>query len=105
MVYEYLTEVYQPFWEKYSNLQVFNDEVIDKIDQFKLSNYIPFDSAWKKMIIMKLCKNSNYQKYIEWLESVWKKKSETEDLKQNNQYLMYLELKEILETEKINDYF
>lgn len=96
MVYEYLTEVYKPFWEKYSSLQVVNDEIINKIDQMQLSDYIPFDMSRKKMIIMKLCNNPEYDNYIAWIDSLWIKRAETMDILQNNDYLLYQDLKNIL---------
>jgi hypothetical protein len=104
MVYEYLTQVYQPFWEKYSSLQVVNDEIIEKVEQMKLSDYIPFETPWKKMVIMKICDNPNYDNYINWLEEIWAKKTLSEDLSLNNNYLMYQELKDILENGKLEDY-
>jgi hypothetical protein len=90
---------FQPFWDRYSVLQNINDDIIDKVDQMKLSSYIPGETPWKKLIIMRLCNNKNYSSYVEWLESIWSKKSLTEDLSQNNNYQMYLELRGILENQ------
>ena len=98
LINEYLTLIYKPFWEKYSVLQTVNDEIIDKVEQMKLSDYIPFQTPWKKLAIMKVCKNPNYQAYVEWLDSVWAKKSLNEDISQNETYLAYQELLQKLET-------
>jgi len=72
LVNEYLTLMYQPFWEKYSVLQTVNDEIIDKVDQMKLSDYISFQMPLKKMIIMKMCNNPKYGEYVDWLEGMRK---------------------------------
>jgi hypothetical protein len=98
LINEYLTLRYKPFWEKYSVLQTVNDEIIDKVEQMKLSDYIPFQTPWKKLAIMKICKNPNYQSYVEWLDSVWVKKGLSEDLSQNETYLAYQKLLKKLET-------
>ena len=98
LVNEYLSLCYEPFWEKYSVLQTVNDEIIDKVEQMKLSDYIPFQTPWEKLAIMKVCKNPNYQAYVEWLDSIWAKKGTNEDLSQNETYLAYQELLRKLET-------
>ena len=99
LVNEYLSLCYEPFWEQYSDLQVVNDEIINKIENNKMTEYIPGSlMTWKKLAIMKVCKNPNYQVYVEWLDSVWAKKGLNEDLSQNETYLAYQELLRKLET-------
>ena len=99
LINEYLTLRYKPFWEKYSVLQTVNDEIINKIENSKMTEYIPGSlMTWKKLAIMKVCKNPNYQAYVEWLDSVWAKKSLNEDISQNETYLAYQELLQKLET-------
>jgi hypothetical protein len=66
----FIDTVYKPLWEKYSNLQVINDELIEKIPQMGLANYISGQMHLKKMIIMKYCNNPKYEEYKQWLKSV-----------------------------------
>jgi hypothetical protein len=96
LIFEYVTNLYQSLWEKYSSLQVVNDEIIDKVDQLKLSGYIPFMMDLKKMIIMKNCNNVRYNEYIKWLDSTWEEDAKTIDITKDSYYLAYCELKEIL---------
>ena len=89
-----------PFWEKYSNLQYINDEIIDKVDQRNLYHYFGVGlNHFKKLIIMKLCKNTQYLAYKEWLLASFEA-----DLKEPNvdaeivaEYSLFKELIQILE--------
>ena len=98
LIHQYLTLFYEPFWEKYSVLQTVNDEIIDKIENSKMTEYIPGSlMTWKKLAIMKVCNNPNYQSYVAWLDSIWAKKALNEDLSRNDSYLAYQTLLKKLE--------
>jgi hypothetical protein len=58
----YILQYTIPFFDKVTSLQVVNDEIIDKVPQNEVANYIPgsFMSS-KKQIIMKLCNNPKYE--------------------------------------------
>ena len=89
-----------PFWEKYSNLQYINDEIIDKVDQMQISKYFGTGLVqFKKLIIMKLCKNQNYDNYLNWLLNLYKSKEETmkDDQVWQSKYSLFKELIQILE--------
>lgn len=63
-VLEYLYTVYKPLWEKYSDLQVINDELIEKIPMDKLNEYISGTFFHGKiLIIMKKCNNPRYEEF------------------------------------------
>lgn len=62
-----IIENFKPLWEKYADLQVINDEIIDKTPQMELHKYVIGDLPLKKLIIMKMCKNQNYTEYKNWL--------------------------------------
>ncbi len=94
----YLEQYLIPFWEKYANIENINNEIVRIIPQSNLSDYIPgAQMAWKKMIVLKMIPNTGYPNYIEWIESIWNKKSLTEDINNNSSYLLYCELKTILD--------
>lgn len=89
-----------PFWEKYSNLQYINDEIIDKVDQMQISKYFGTGLVqFKKLIIMKLCNNKNYDNYLEWLLNLYKSKEDTmkDDQEWQSKYSLFKELIQILE--------
>jgi len=94
MMWQYIEAVFIPFWEKYSDLQVVNDEIIDRIPDNQITDYLPSYASFKKMIIMKLCKNTNYEEYKSWLYNGLKKRYE--EGRNENYYLLLLDLIEIL---------
>ena len=59
-----------PFWEKYSYLQYINDEIIDKVSEDELNNYLPGMRSFKKLIIMRICKNKEYEIYKVFLNQL-----------------------------------
>lgn len=54
-----------PFWEKYSNLQYINDEIIDKVTDNQIHHYLSGMTPFKKLIIMRICKNKDYEIFKE----------------------------------------
>jgi len=95
-ILEYINYIYGDYMQKYSVLQTVNDELIDKVDQMQLSEYIPYQMPLKKMIIMKLCNNPKYEEYVNWLDWTWEEDSKTMDITKDKDYLAYCDLKEIL---------
>ena len=67
LLLEYIEKVYEPLWEKYSSLHFINDEIINKIPQMELPDYLSGHMSLRKLIIMKLCSNPNYENYRDWL--------------------------------------
>lgn len=68
-----------PFFERVSSLQVVNDEIINKVPQMELGNFIPGQYMNpKKLIIMKLCNNPKYGEFKNWLVEVFEKVIKTE---------------------------
>ena len=93
-----------PFWEKYSDLQYINDEIIDKVDQMQLSKYFGAGLVqFKKLIIMKLCNNKNYHNYLDWLLNIYITKEEImkNDEAWQAKYNLFKELIQILENKKL----
>jgi hypothetical protein len=65
MVKKYIYEDFMPLWEKYSDIQVVNDEIINKFPIDKLSDYISGVSMhFKVLMIMKKCNNQDYHEYL-----------------------------------------
>ena len=59
-----------PFWQKYSDLQYINDEIIDKVDNDEIHHYLSGMTPFKKLIIMRFCKNKEYEIYKGFLHQL-----------------------------------
>lgn len=68
-IWDVIQDLYMPFFEKYTNLQTINDEIINRVTHLETAEYINLYMPFKKMIIMKLCKNPDYGDYSNWLHS------------------------------------
>ena len=90
-----------PFFDMVSSLQVVNDEIINKIPQMELSDYIPGEMHLKKLIIMKLCKNSGYYEYVKWLEGSFQKGIEMNRAIYEPEMLVYKKVFDFLESENL----
>jgi hypothetical protein len=65
VVKKHINQVFMPLWEKYSDWQFVNDEIINKLSIDKLSDYISGVSIhFKVLMIMKKCNNPAYQEYL-----------------------------------------
>ena len=91
-------EIFKPIWEKYADLQTINDELIDQIPQMKLSDFISGKMSTKKLIIMKMCKNDNYEEYKSWLIKNYENEYQKGNEQADNEYFMMKDLVEYLET-------
>ena len=97
-----IKQYFIPFWKKYSNIQYINDEIIDKVDQMDLADYFGIGLVqFKKLIIMRICKNQRYDSYKEWLLNIYRAKEDEmkNDSEWNAKYNLFKELIEILETQ------
>ncbi|WP_406843887.1 hypothetical protein [Flavobacterium soyae] len=97
-----IKQYFIPFWKKYSNIQYINDEIIDKVDQMDLTDYLGVGLVqFKKLIIMRICKNQRYDSYKEWLLNIYRTKEDEmkNDSEWNAKYNLFKELIEILETQ------
>jgi hypothetical protein len=71
-IIEFLADSAFPFFSRVSSLQVVNDEIIDKVPQMELGKYVPGQYMnLKKLIIMKLCNNPNYDQFKNWLSNIY----------------------------------
>ncbi|MDF1546481.1 MAG: hypothetical protein P1P88_01580 [Bacteroidales bacterium] len=86
-----------PFFDQWSNLKKINDEIINKISRQELPNYIPGETSFKKMIIMKLCNNPDYLSYISEREHILFNAMEKDKKKYEPYYNLFMELKAELE--------
>jgi len=85
-----------PFWEKYSNLQYINDEIIDKVPD--VYNYLGEIYGFKKLIIMRICKNKNYEQHKTHLINL-KEKALEKDRERNGAYWnLFDEMVQIIES-------
>jgi len=94
LIWQYIDGVFIPFWEKYSDLQTVNNEIIDKIPDNQITDYIPRYASFKKMIIMKLCNNQKYNDYHDWLYQGLKKRNN--EGKNQDYYQLMVELSDLL---------
>lgn len=85
-----------PFFDQWSDLKKINDDIIDKLPTPEIPNYIPGETSFKRMIIMKLCNNPNYNNYIFKRENTLFE-AKKEDTKYKPYYDLFMELKSELE--------
>lgn len=98
---EVIVQHFIPFWEKFSDIQYINNEIIDKVDQMNLANYFGVGlMSFKKLIIMRICRNQKYDTYKEWLLNTYKEEEDEmkNDTEWNAEYSLFKELIDILET-------
>jgi|GEM_PF-2600456 len=96
---EIIKEYFIPFWEKYSNIQHINDEIINKVEEEDLNNYLPGMGNFKKLIIMKICCNANYGEYKKYLMNLVENAVSQDKEKYGSYANLFNELIEILETQ------
>ncbi|MCR4030173.1 MULTISPECIES: hypothetical protein [Flavobacterium] len=96
---EVIERYFIPFWEKYSNIQYINDEIINKVPEEDLNNYISDMGNFKKLIIMKLCSNPEYNNYKDYLKTVVENALKEDKNKYKPFADLFEELTEILETQ------
>ena len=93
-----INEEFMPLWEKYADMQVVNDEIIDKIPQMKLHEFISGEMPLKKLVIMSICKNSKYDEYKNWMLGIQEENFLNKIEGAEKDYLLTKDLVEYLET-------
>lgn len=88
---------YGPMFERFSNLKTIDEEIIQKVSHDELINYISQPMPFKKMIIMKICNNPDYENYRDWFQDVLKKSTNEEEEKKY--YKLFIDLRDYLERE------
>jgi hypothetical protein len=94
-----IREYFIPFWEKYSDIQYINDEIINKVNEEDLNNYLPGMGNFKKLIIMKICYNANYNEYKKYLINLVNNAVSLDKQKYGSYANLFNELIEKLETQ------
>jgi len=61
---DYIENVAEPFFEKWSDLRVLND-FIETIPQRQITKYLGMSATFKKILIFKLCNNPKYKDEFE----------------------------------------
>ncbi len=99
-----IKEYHFPFFERVSSLQVVNDEIIDKVPQMEIANYIPGQYMnIKKLIIMKLCNNPKYEEFKDWLIEIYQKLSTENPDKYAEKFKQVLKAIEYLDSGKYKE--
>lgn len=93
-----IIEIFKPLWEKYADLQTINDELINKIPQRDISDYIIGETPLKKLIIMKICKNPNYNDFKNWLLGIRESNYNGGITNADKEYFMLKDLIEYIES-------
>jgi hypothetical protein len=103
-MHEYIVQYALPFFEKFTSLQVVNDNIINGVPQDALSNYIPGAFMYaKKLVIMKLCDNPGYDEYVQWLLETFRKNAEKDSLKWDAKYELHKRLAEYMNSGKYRE--
>ncbi|EWH09370.1 hypothetical protein KLA_17319, partial [Cellulophaga geojensis KL-A] len=91
------------FFEKFYNLQDLNDKILNDLPKEEYANYIPGQTNFKVLIIMKLCNSSKYIDFKEWALSTYKKGVEINATKYGKDYEILQRLISYLENEDFNN--
>ncbi|MFB9110665.1 hypothetical protein [Flavobacterium gyeonganense] len=59
----------QPFIDKYPDLQTVNNEIIEKKSSDEWCNFIPGETIFKSLIVMKICRNKRYTEFLDEYKS------------------------------------
>jgi hypothetical protein len=95
------TDFHLPFFERVKDIQYVNDEIINKVPQMELHKYISGQYMnSKKLIIMKLCNNQNYEEFKSWLGEAYLKGVKENPSKYKEKYQHFLELQDYLDSGK-----
>jgi hypothetical protein len=88
-----------PFFEKVDSIQFVNDEIINKIPQMELHKYLggPF-IQFTKLIIMKLCKNHEYDNYCNWMQLTYENAIPKDPDRLMPQYKIFQDLRNLLDS-------
>lgn len=92
-----------PFFQKFSNLQDVNDKILNLLPKEEYANYIPGQTNFKVLIIMKLCNNSKYNDFKEWALSAYKKGVEMNATRYGKDYEILKALINFLENKDFED--
>ncbi|WP_405399959.1 hypothetical protein [Maribacter sp. Asnod2-G09] len=103
-----------PFFQKFSNIQDVNDKILNLLPIEEYANYIPGQTNFKVLIIMKLCNSSKYIDFKEWALEAYNQGvkinptrygKDHESLKALVNYLDNEDFKELLDADYGNDRF
>lgn len=83
---EHVDQFILPFFNKIPNLQAVNDEILNKVPQNEYTKYIPGETNFKVLIIMKLCGNPKYEEFKNWAQETYKKALEIDAKKYSTDY-------------------
>jgi|GEM_PF-2369328 len=92
-----------PFFQKFSNLQDVNDKILNLLPKEEYANYIPGQTNFKVLIIMKLCNSSKYINFKEWALSAYKKGVEMNATRYGKDYEILKALINFLENKDFED--
>jgi hypothetical protein len=73
LIWEYIEGALLPLWDRYTDLHFIHREIVQKVPQMKLADYIGGYMPLKKLIIMKLCADPDYPEYTQWLRASYER--------------------------------
>lgn len=97
----YFIKTVLPFYEIVGTLENVHEEIIKKIPQMKIANYIEGDIVTKKLIIMKLCNNPDYDEYVTWADGAYAKGMSINPDRYFKDYNVYKEVRDKLSTTNV----
>lgn len=93
-LFEYLKNYEFPFFVQISSLRDVNDKIIDKVEHEVYTDFIPGQSNFKVLIIMKLLNNPKYIDFKNWALEAYKRGF---DLKPERYGADYKTLKQLID--------
>lgn len=88
-----------PFIDYYSDLNIINVEIIEKYTSDEWSNFIPGETIFKVLVIMKLCNNNRYNDFLTEYKSNIENAISNGNIRYLNYYNQLVKLTEYLKTD------
>ena len=96
-IVKHIKDITIPFFAKYKDINVINEKIINEVPDDDYTNYIPGQTNFKVLIIMKLCGNPKYEGFKNWALDAYKRGAEIDanlygvDYKTLNSLVAYLD--------------
>jgi len=97
---QHVDEYILPFFERIPSLQAVNDEILNKVQEDEYANYIPGQTNFKVLIVMKLCGNPKYEGFKNWALEAYKKGAEMNPGRYGSDYKTLQSLVKYLDSEQ-----
>ncbi len=104
IISDHISNYILPFFNKIPKLQAVNDEILNKVPEEEYAEYIPGQTNFKVLIIMKLCGNPKYESFKNWALEAYKRGAEMDESRYGADFETLQSLVTYLDGEHLKDY-